>query len=190
MEKISIKISTKEVLKVIAAGGLIVGTGVLGPSLPMIIGGAVKAWKEINRSDLGRIIKRLEKQEMISIKEGDDKVSIEITEKGKRRLLEYDFENIKLKSKKRDGKWRIIIFDIPEDKKRNRDAFRRKLLQLDCIRLQDSVFVSAYPCKDEIDFLSNYLEISDFVTLLVVGKVERGEYLVFKKYKDWDNDTL
>ena len=190
MEKISIKISTKEVLKVIAAGGLVVGTGVLGPSLPMILVGVVNAWKKINRSDLGRIIKRLEKQEMISISEKDDKVSIKITEKGEKRLLEYDFENIKLKYKKRDGKWRNIIFDIPEGKKRSRDAFRRKLLQLDCIRLQDSVFVSAYPCKNEIDFLSNYLEVSDFVTLLVVERVERGEYLIFKKYKDWDNDPL
>ena len=184
MEKISTSINTKEVLKVIAAGGLIVGTGVLGPSLPMILVGAVKAWKEINKSDLGRIIKRLEKQEMISIKEDGDKVSIEITEKGKKRLLEYDFENIELKSKKRDGKWRIIIFDVPEGKKKNRDAFRRKLLQLSCIRFQDSVFVSAYPCKDEIDFLSNYLEISDFVTLLTVGRIERGEELIFKPYRD------
>ncbi|MBI2621787.1 MAG: hypothetical protein HYW63_04065 [Candidatus Levybacteria bacterium] len=184
------KIKTKEILKVIAAGGLIVGTGILGPSLPMILVGAIKAWKDINKTDLGRIIKRLEKQEMISIKEKDNKTSIEITEKGKRRLLEYDFENIELKSKKRDGKWRIIIFDIPEYKKRSRDAFRRKLLQLDCIRLQDSVFVSAYPCKDEIDFLSNFLEVSDFVTLLVIEKIERGEELIFKPHRDWDNDTL
>lgn len=190
MKKSNIKISTKDILKVVAVGGLIVGTGILGPSLPMILMGTVKAWKNANRKDLGRIIKRLEKQEMISIKEEGNKISIEITEKGKRRLLEYDFENIKLKSKKRDGKWRIIIFDIPEDKKRNRDAFRRKLIQLDCIRLQDSVFVSAYPCKNEIDFLSNYLEISDFVTLLTVGKIERGEELIFKPYRDWDNSTL
>ncbi len=180
------KITTRDVLKVISAGGLIIGTGILGPSLPLILGGAVKAWEEVNKSDLGRIIKRLEKQEMLSIKENDGKISIEITDKGKRRLLEYDFENIKLKHKKRDGKWRLIIFDIPEGKKKSRDAFRRKLLQLDCIRLQDSVFVSAYPCKDEVDFLSNYLLISDFVTLLVVGKIERGEELIFKPYKDLD----
>ncbi len=186
MKKISTSINTKEVLKVIAAGGLIVGTGVLGPSLPMILVGIVKVWKEINKSDLGRIVKRLEKQEMISINEKDNKISIEITEKGKRRLLEYDFENIMLKHKKRDGKWRLIIFDIPEGKKKSRDAFRRKLLQLDCIRLQDSVFVSAYPCKDEIDFLSNYLEISDFVTLLVVDRIERGEELIFKPHPDVD----
>ena len=70
----------------------------------MILVGAIKLWKGVNKTDLGRIIKRLEKQEMIAIREKDSKTIIEITEKGNRRLLEYDFENIKLKVKRRDGK--------------------------------------------------------------------------------------
>lgn len=183
-------ITTRDVLKGIAVGGLVVGTGIMGPSLPLIVGGAVKIWKEANKRDLGRIIKRLEKQQMISIKEVGNKVQIEVTEKGKRRLLEYDFENIELKAKKRDGKWRLIIFDIPEDKKAARDVFRRKLIELGCERLQDSVFASAFPVKDEVDFLSNFLEISDFVTLAVLDRIERGEQLIFKKYRDWDNESL
>ena len=135
---------------------------------------------------MGRIVKRLEKQEMISMRENGDKIAIEITEKGRKRLLEYDFENIKLKAKRRDGKWRLIIFDIPEDKKIKRDAFRKKLIELNCIRLQDSVFASAFPCKNEIDFLCNYLQISDFVSLIVLEKFERGEKLMFRKYFQFD----
>lgn len=177
------KIKTLDVLKVLAAGSVIVGTVIL-PVLPMVLVGAIKLWKDVNKTDLGRIIKRLEKQEMLTINEKEGKTFIEITEKGKKRILEYDFENMKITSKKRDGKWRIIIFDIPEGKKRNRDAFRKKLVQMGCIRLQDSVFVCAFPCKSEIDFLAHYLEISDFVTLATIGKIERGEELIFKKYHD------
>lgn len=184
-----VKIKTIDVLNVLVAGGIIVASAAI-PSLPIILVNAVKLWKEVNKKDLGRIVKRLEKQEMISIREVGNKISIEITEKGKRRLLEYDFENIQLKAKKRDGKWRIIIFDIPEDRKRNRDAFRKKLIQIGCVRLQDSVFISAFPCKDEIDFLVNFLEISDFVTVATLDQIERGEKLLFKRYRDWDNDTL
>lgn len=183
------KIKTLDVLKVIAAGSIIVGTAAF-PVLPMVLVGVVKLWKDINKTDLGRIIKRLEKQEMLAIKETGGKISIEITEKGKRRILEYDFEDMKISIKKRDGKWRLIIFDIPEGKKRSRDAFRKKLVQMGCMRLQDSVFVSAFPCKKEVDFLSHYLEISDFVTLAIIGRIERGEELIFKRYRDWDNDTL
>lgn len=182
------KVSSRDVLRVIATGGIVISAAVI-PPLPMIILEAYKTWKDINRSEFGQIVKRLQKQELIAIREKDGKVAIEITDKGKRRLLEYDFENIERKAKKRDGKWRLIIFDIPEHKKRNRDAFRKKLIQLDCIRLQDSVFASAFPCKDEIDFLANYLDISDYITLLSLDKIERGEDLIFKQYHDYI-DTL
>lgn len=182
------KILTREVLKVIATSGLLIGSAFL-PTLPMAAGAVIKAWKDINKKDLGRIIKRLEKQEMITLQEiVDGKIKIIITDKGRKRLLEYDFENIELKQKKRDGTWRMVIFDTPEDKRNARDVFRRKLLQLDFIRLQDSVFASAYPCKNEIDFLCHYLDISDFVTLVSLNKIERGEKLVWKKYYDFGDN--
>ena len=84
------KIKTLDVLKVLAAGSVIVGTVVI-PVLPMILVGAVKLWKDVNKTDLGRIIKRLEKQEMLTIREREGKVSIEITEKGKKRKLTESF---------------------------------------------------------------------------------------------------
>lgn len=175
------KITTKDVLKVLAVAGIVVSSLAI-PSLSMALGMAYKQWKNINKKDLGRIIKRLQKQEMLEVQEDRGKIRFIITEKGKRRLLEYDFENLELKTKKRDGKWRLIIFDIPEDKKKNRDAFSKKLREIGCIRLQDSVYASAFPCKGEIDFLCHFLEISDFVTLANLNKIERGEELIFKKF--------
>lgn len=175
------KVATKDVLKIIAVSGIVLASLAV-PNLPLAAGAAFKIWKNFNKRDLGRTLKRLEKQEMVSFTEKDGKTLIEITEKGKRRLLEYDFENIEIQKKKRDGKWRMIIFDIPEDKKSARDVFRRKLLQLGFIRLQDSVFASAYPCQKEIDFLCHFLGISDFVTLAVVDRIERGEKLLFKRH--------
>lgn len=177
-------ITTKDVLKILAVSGIVISSMIV-PTAPMAAGAALKIWKKYHRKDLGRIFKRLEKQQMISFKEKDEQTLIEITEKGKRRLLEYDFENISIKKKKIDGKWRLVIFDIPEDKKSSRDSFRRKLLQMEFIRLQDSVFATCYPCKKEIDFLVHYLGISDFITLIKVDQIERGEKLIFKRY-GWD----
>lgn len=79
------------------------------------------------------------------------------------------------------------MFDIPDEKKNARDSFRRKLQQLGCIKLQESIFVSAYPCKKEIDFLCHFLEISDYVSLAVLDKIERGEQLIFKRFYDGDD---
>lgn len=47
------KIKTLDVLKVVAAGGIIVGSAII-PSLPMILVGAIKLWRDVNKTDLGR----------------------------------------------------------------------------------------------------------------------------------------
>lgn len=173
------KISTKDVLKIAAVGGLVVASVVM-PGLPVAISASVKAWDNINKKRLTKIVKRLKSQQMITIKEKAGKLVIEVTEKGKRRLLQYDFEAMKLKSTKIDGKWRLVIFDIPNKKKVSRDIFRKKLKQLEFIQLQESVFASPYPCKDEIDYLCHYLLISDYVTIALVDKIERGEELIIQ----------
>jgi DNA-binding transcriptional regulator PaaX len=175
------QIKTVDVLKVLGIGAIVLGSVAI-PGLPVALASAHKMWKNINKKDLGRIIKRLERQEMIKISEQGNKTAIEITEKGKKRLLEYDFENIELKSQRRDGKWRMVIFDIPETKRNSRDVFRRKLVQLNFTMLQESVFASAFPCKKEIDFLCHYLGISDYVTLVKLDSIERGEKLIFKQF--------
>lgn len=178
------KLSTKDILKIFGVG-TIVFASVAIPNLPIAVGAALKIWKNINKHEVGRVIKRLQKQNMISIKDNGQTITIQITDRGKKRLLEYDFENITLKAKRRDGKWRLVIFDIPEDKKHARDMFRKKLLQMGLVRLQDSVFASVFPCKKEIDFLCHFLNISDYITLVSLDKIERGEKLIFKPYYDF-----
>lgn len=173
-------VKTKDVLKALAVSSLVLSS-IAFPGLPKALNTLNKSFKKFNQKNLGRIIKRLEKQEMLSIREHGNQIIIEVTEKGKRRLLEYDFENIEIKAKKRDVKWRLIMFDVPNEKKSSRDAFRRKLLQMGCIMLQESIFVCAFPCKKEVDFLCHFLEISDYVTLVSLDKIERGEQLIFKK---------
>lgn len=180
------KIVTKDVLQVLGLGALVV-TAVALPGLPKALMEIHKSFKNANRKDFGRIIHRLNQQKMLSIKENGDNWIVEITEKGKRRLLEYDFENISLKARKRDNKWRLIIFDIPEHRKGSREVFRKKLNELGFLRLQDSVFVSAFPCRNEIDFLCNFLGISDNVSLIVLDKFERGEELLFKKFPNFED---
>lgn len=176
------KPTSKEVLKIIAIGGAI-GISMVLPQAPIAFSFISKEWKKYKSRDLGHVVRRFIKQEVVSISERNGKQIIKLTEKGKQRLLEYDFDKLELIARKRDGFFRVIIFDIPEDKKKNREVFRRKLQELGFIRMQDSVFVSAFPCKDEIDFICNYLNISKYVTMFSINKVERGEELVFNKFQ-------
>ena len=80
------------------------------------------------------------------------------------------------KPKKWDGHWRIIFFDIKESKKNVRDALRHHLKNLNCYPLQKSVFVTPYPCKEEIDFLCEFYEGGTEIILaeaISLGKNEK-----------------
>ena len=78
-------------------------------------------------------------------------------------LLRY----FKVSETKWDSKWRIIIFDIPQEFHKARVRFSRKLKRAGFYMLQKSVFVFPYPCDEEIGYMCAQLRISDFVDLIV-----------------------
>lgn len=105
-----------------------------------------------------------------------------ITAKGKARLSKIKLDKIKVvKPGKWDGKWRLLTFDIPEEKTRLRDYFRKRLKEIGFYHFQRSVFVIPYPCKEEIDMMCDDLGIMPNVHLITAERFEGDEDLV-KKY--------
>jgi len=83
-----------------------------------------------------------------------------ITEKGKSALGELVEATRKtLEERSWDGKWRIIIFDIPATSNTIRDIFRRKLKEFGFYRLQKSIWVFPFECREEIQLLRDFLEV-------------------------------
>ncbi len=66
-----------------------------------------------------------------------------------------------------DKKWRVVIFDIPEELSRERVKFRRKLKSLGFYMLQKSVFIFPYPCEEEIAGFANQLKVGDYINVLI-----------------------
>ncbi|MBI2020968.1 CRISPR-associated endonuclease Cas2 [Candidatus Giovannonibacteria bacterium] len=86
---------------------------------------------------------------------------------GKKRALVYSLDQLELKKERVwDKKWRIVIFDIPEKKKRGREALRLKLKELGFKELQKSIFAFPYKCKDEIDFVVEVFELRQYVRFI------------------------
>ena len=56
----------------------------------------------------------------------------------------------KKKIKKWDSIWRIIIFDVPESKRRDRDFLRRELKWMGFKELQHSVWITPYDIESEL----------------------------------------
>lgn len=127
-----------------------------------------RIWYTMDRKELYSTLNRFKMRgyvEAIKSREGIEKICL--TNRGRARWLEYQFRNLEVKKKKKwDKKWRLVLFDIPESKKKTRDALRHKLKELGFLEFQKSVFLNPYPCRDEINFVIIFFGISDNVYYL------------------------
>lgn len=135
---------------------------------------ATKEWKKINERNLRDAIKRLYKSKLVDYKENKDKtVTIVLSDEGKRRILKYDLDKVQIKKPPRwDNVWRLVAFDIPEDKKPGRTALVAKLKELGFYPMQKSVYIHPYECKDEIDFVAEIFNFVPYIRFLRVQDVD------------------
>ena len=109
-------------------------------------------------------------------------MKIKVTDKGRKKALEIDLADLKLeKPKKWDGIWRIVMFDIPEEKRPARDVLRSKLKELEFAMIQKSVFVTPYPCRDEILYLKEIFGIFNYVNLIEAKVLDEHNEHIFKR---------
>lgn len=102
----------------------------------------------------------------------------ECTSYGERKLRQLELEDYKLKKPKRwDKKWRLVIFDIPEKKRKIRNQVRNLLEKMEFYRLQDSVWVSPHDCEDFIGLLKTELGVGKDVLYLIVDEIENDKFL-------------
>lgn len=122
-------------------------------------------WQKINRKSLTRNLNDLYNYGYISWEEkSDGACDVVITKKGISHAKLLDIDNLIIKKPDHwDGKWRVVFFDIPEKKKKARNALREKLRDLGFCEMQKSVFVFPYECQDEINFVITFFEIKPYV---------------------------
>ena len=143
-----------------------------------ILKAAARDWKKINQEKLKREIRALYHSKLIEVKENPDgSFTYVLTDKGKMKILTYHFQKMKIKKEKWDGKWRLVVFDIPEKLKVYRNAFREKLKELGFYELQKSVFVFPYPCEDEINFLIEFFNLRKCVRCGILESIDNELHL-------------
>lgn len=165
------------ILQTVAAAGVLSVTLVV----PNVIGALGK---------LGVIPRRREREYISSsasklVKRGllfYDGKRYKLTSEGEKMLRRFQFEDFKFKKPKRwDGKWRVIVFDIPESKRIIRNQITVLFRQAGIMRLQDSVWVYPYDCEDIITLLKTDLGVGKYILYLIVDELEndrrlRGEF--------------
>lgn len=104
---------------------------------------------------------------------------IELTAKGIEKAKNFFIDDLEIKHPKGwDGKWRVVIFDIAEEKRHHRDVFREKIEQLGFIQIQKSVYAYPFECTREISFVAEILDIEKEVTIMVAEIIQGEENII------------
>ncbi len=145
-------------------------------SIALMAPNAVRVLKNFkisdNRSYIFRAKRSVEKLIKLgllkrSVRAGE--IYVEITEKGDSYLR--NIYKIPIK-KVWDGKWRLVIYDVPEKNRGSRNQFRRKLQEIGFRLLQTSVWIYPYKAEGLIDLIKTNSKLAEEVIYLETSYIE------------------
>jgi len=155
-------------------GGLILGLTKRPDKYFKVVKKISKEWQKINERSLRTAIQKLYQSKLIDFKEkSDGTVSMTLTDNGKKKIIQFNLDLIEIKKPKQwDRLWRLVIFDIPEEERRGRNALAAKLKELGFYPLQKSVFIHPYECKNEVDFIVELFNLRPYVRLFTIKETD------------------
>lgn len=132
------------------------------------------------KRDAKRIARYLKQQKLVKVTDNyDGSYQVALGDKGVARANRVQFERLEIPQRAWDKKWRIIMSDIPEQYKTNRDYISRHLRIIGFMQLQRSVFVYPYPVDDFVALLRElFPEIDRHVIYLTVEDIDKHNSLV------------
>lgn len=118
--------------------------------------------KPLKRSEISRALKRLRERGLIDFV-SDENLAYRLTNKGKQKAI---WESVTIKDEKWDGKWRLVIFDIPEKRKQARNLLRSSLKEWGFVHWQKSVWATKANCTKALRNFIRQVGIEDWVIVL------------------------
>ena len=141
-----------------------------------------KGWK-VSRTDNRKIYNNFRNLESRSLSSRVGVDEYKFTKNGAEWFGESKFKYLKLGVGKWDKKWRIVIFDIPQELHNKRNWLRKKLRNMGFYMVQKSVFAFPYPCEDELGDICSHLDISDYVDVLIASSIGFKEQKIKKFFQ-------
>lgn len=175
------------ILAITAIGGITL-VALLAPNAFQLLGrqlGKDDWWtrREANRKRTREALERLRKRRLIVYEERGKETYLKITREGKTIIRRFAFDEMTLPISDRwDNRWRLVIFDIPESKAKERKILHDRLAALGFHNLQKSVLVYPHPCRDEVDFMSTFLDVLPYVLYLETNDLGQREGTIRKHF--------
>jgi|SRR3989338_10471971 len=152
----------------------LVGATIAVPALPVALYKLGVIPKKHHAGTIARARQRYIDKGLLKVENG----RMRLMPKGERMLGRLKLEEYGVQMRKRwDGRWRVLIFDVPEFRKTTRDKMRRTLTSVGFVQLQKSVWVYPHDCEDVIVLLKAELKIGKDVLYLIVDELENDKWL-------------
>ena len=106
--------------------------------------------------------------------------SFQLTREGKHEAIWASAETHKYLPREKnnwDGKWRVLIFDIPEKKRSKRDDFRDVLDSFGFKELQKSVWITPYKIPRIIDDILWEEKLIGYTRVMTISEIDYDEDL-------------
>ncbi|MFA5937463.1 MAG: hypothetical protein WC822_06335 [Candidatus Paceibacterota bacterium] len=129
---------------------------------------------------LTRSVKNLIESGCVEILKSDNKSYLKLTKKGKNKLNCIRLEGGgALVSNTWDGFWRIIILDIPEERKSEREALRYLLKKANFICIKNTVWISPLPYEHLFTNIKKDLELGTELMIIITDKLDPETNKIF-----------
>lgn len=118
--------STAQKILLLLLGGAALGLSGSPTRYNRVLKSVAKEWRDIDRRELYRAIRRLYESKLVrEVHHDDGSVELVLNRQGREVALKYKVDDLKIpRPKQWDHKWRVIIFDVPEIYKKLRDTLR------------------------------------------------------------------
>ncbi len=169
-----------KVILLLAVGTAVVASVCVAPGLGVIFK-HLNAKNTKERYRVKRALTLMESQGVLIRQIENGKEVLVVTEKGQKQAWSVLQENIKIKRpSKWDKRWRIVMFDIPEEKKLVRREVSYKIKNIGMEAIQDSVFASPFPCRSEVDKIAVHYNVRKFFIYLEADTIVLEQDLMKK----------
>jgi len=131
-----------------------------------------KYQKILTKNQFNRFIYHLKRNNFIKVKNLEGKEAVILTKKGIDKAVKGSFKIEGQKKQKRsDGKWIMIIFDVPTNLQKTRTLLRSILENLGYKMFQHSVWITPYDVYEKTEKTLQFYTLDKYIRIFLVKEL-------------------
>lgn len=132
-----------------------------------------KYYKILDSRQFAQLIYRLKKNNFIKVEGLKGNQALMLTTEGFHKAMraQFQLEDDK-REKRKDGKWVMVIFDVPEKNKKSRELLRSILYGLGYKMFQQSVWVTPYNVSEKTEERLQAYSLDIFVKIFLIEEIK------------------